>query len=81
MLEGIVLNLQQVESSLNDAGELVEMALAENDDDSLHSIAADIEQTEKIVAEMEFRRRKTGARCCCACTSAMPNAKVFKSKF
>jgi len=60
MLEGIVLNLQQVESSLNDAGELVEMALAENDDDSLHSIAADIEQTEKIVTEMEFRRMFSG---------------------
>jgi peptide chain release factor 2 len=60
MLEGIVLNLQQVESSLNDAGELMEMALAENDDGSLHSIAADIEKTEKIVAEMEFRRMFSG---------------------
>ncbi len=60
MLEGIVLNLQKVESSLNDAGELMEMALAENDDDSLHSIAADIEQTEKIVADMEFRRMFSG---------------------
>jgi peptide chain release factor 2 len=60
MLEGVVLNLQQVESSLNDAGELMEMALAENDDDSLHSIAADIEQTEKIVADMEFRRMFSG---------------------
>ena len=47
MLEGVVLNLQQVESSLNDAGELMEMALAENDDDSLRSIASDIEKTEK----------------------------------
>ncbi len=60
MLEGVVLNLQSVESSLNDAGELMEMALAENDDDSLHSIAADIEQTEKIVADMEFRRMFSG---------------------
>ena len=60
MLEGVVLNLQKVESSLNDAGELMEMALAENDDDSLHSIAADIEQTEKIVADMEFRRMFSG---------------------
>jgi peptide chain release factor 2 len=60
MLEGIVLNLQQVEQSLNDNAELMEMALAENDDASLHSIAADIAQTEKLVADMEFRRMFSG---------------------
>jgi peptide chain release factor 2 len=60
MLEGIVLNLQKVEQSLNDNAELMEMALAENDDDSLHSIASDIAQTEKIVADMEFRRMFSG---------------------
>lgn len=60
MLESVVLNLQNVEQSLNDAGELVEMALAENDDESLHGIAADIQQTEKLVADMEFRRMFSG---------------------
>jgi len=60
MLEGVVLNLQNVEQALSDAGELIEMALAENDDDSLHGIAADIEKTEKIVADMEFRRMFSG---------------------
>jgi len=55
-----VLNLQQVEHSLNDNSELMEMALAENDDASLMSIAADIEQTEKLVADMEFRRMFSG---------------------
>lgn len=60
MLEGIVLTLQQVEQSLNDNSELMEMALAENDDGSLLSIAADIEQTEKRVADMEFRRMFSG---------------------
>lgn len=60
MLEGVVLNLQTVEQSLNDAGELVEMALAENDDDSLFSVADDIAKTEKIVADMEFRRMFSG---------------------
>jgi len=60
MLEGIVLNLTQVDQSLNDNTELMEMALAENDDASLHSIAADIQQTEKIVADMEFRRMFSG---------------------
>ena len=60
MLEGVVLNLQKVESALNDAGELVEMALAENDEESLHSVISDIEVTEKLVADMEFRRMFSG---------------------
>jgi peptide chain release factor 2 len=61
MLEGVVLNLNQVESTLNDAGELMEMALAENDDASLMSIAEDIERMEKLVSAMEFRRMFSGA--------------------
>jgi peptide chain release factor 2 len=60
MLEGVVLNLQQVESTLNDASELIEMALAENDDDSLLSINKDIQRMEKLVSEMEFRRMFSG---------------------
>ncbi len=60
MLEGIVFNLQRVEQSLNDNTELMEMARAENDDDSLHSIASDIQKTEKLVADMEFRRMFSG---------------------
>jgi len=55
-----VLNLNQVESTLNDASELMEMALAENDDDSLLSIAEDIQRTEKLVSAMEFRRMFSG---------------------
>jgi peptide chain release factor 2 len=60
MLEGVVLNLNQVESTLNDAKELMEMALAENDDGSLLSINEDIQRTEKLVADMEFRRMFSG---------------------
>ena len=60
MLEGVVLNLNQVESTLNDAGELMEMALAENDDGSLLSIGEDIQRMEKLVSEMEFRRMFSG---------------------
>ncbi|MEQ1673743.1 MAG: peptide chain release factor 2 [Candidatus Nitrotoga sp.] len=56
ILEGIVLTLTQLDSSLNDATELLEMALAENDSDSLHSIAQDTVVMEKQVADMEFRR-------------------------
>ena len=56
ILEGIVLTLTELDSSLNDATELLEMALAENDSDSLHSIAQDAVVMEKQVADMEFRR-------------------------
>ena len=61
MLEGIVITLQQVESTLNDTKELMEMAVAEKDDESLLSIAEDIDRTEKQVADMEFRRMFSGA--------------------
>ena len=61
MLEGIVITLQQVESTLNDTKELMEMAVAEKDDESLLSIAEDIDHTEKQVADMEFRRMFSGA--------------------
>lgn len=60
MLEGVVLNLEKVAQSLNDNTELIEMALEENDDESLHSIVNDIAITEKIVADMEFRRMFSG---------------------
>ena len=56
MLEGIVLSLSQLDQNLNDAAELFEMALAENDDASLNSIMQDVQQMEKLVADMEFRR-------------------------
>ena len=56
MLEGVVLGLSKIQQDLNDARELFEMAQAENDDDSLNSTAADIQDIEKRVAAMEFRR-------------------------
>jgi peptide chain release factor 2 len=60
MLEGIVLNLQKIAQSVDDNSELMEMALAENDDESLMSIASDVEQIEKLVADLEFRRMFSG---------------------
>jgi peptide chain release factor 2 len=60
MLEGIVLNLQKISQSVNDNSELMEMALAENDDESLMGIVSDVEQIEKLVADLEFRRMFSG---------------------
>ncbi|MGC2164910.1 MAG: peptide chain release factor 2 [Gallionella sp.] len=55
-LEGIVLGLSKIHQDIKDASELFEMALAENDIESLTSTAAEIEDVEKRVAAMEFRR-------------------------
>ena len=56
VLEGIVLTLNQLNQELDDAAELFDMALAENDDASLNSIGQDVQRMEKTVADMEFRR-------------------------
>jgi len=56
MLEGVVLGLGKIQQDITDTGELFEMAQAENDDDSLQGIAADIRDIETRVADMEFRR-------------------------
>ncbi|WP_212786922.1 peptide chain release factor 2 [Ferrigenium kumadai] len=55
-LEDVVLGLTQIGQNLADAAELFEMAKAENDDDSLNSIAADVEDIQKRVEALEFRR-------------------------
>jgi len=52
----VVLGLTQIQQNLTDSGELFEMAREENDDDSLLSIADDVKDIEKRVAELEFRR-------------------------
>jgi peptide chain release factor 2 len=59
-LEGIVLTLTRVSQGLTDADELFQMAQAENDDASLHSIAEDVQTMEQEVAGMEFRRMFSG---------------------
>jgi len=52
----VVLGLSQIQQNLTDSGELFEMAREENDEDSLLSIADDVKDIEKRVAELEFRR-------------------------
>jgi peptide chain release factor 2 len=55
-LEDVVLGLTHIGQNLGDAAELFEMAQAENDDDSLLSISADVGDIEKRVEALEFRR-------------------------
>ncbi|SFN89456.1 peptide chain release factor 2 [Nitrosospira briensis] len=56
MLESVVINLETVGRQLHDARDLFQMANEENDDATLQSVARDIAQLEKTVADMEFRR-------------------------
>lgn len=46
---------------LKDARELFELALAEQDDESLEAVGKDLQATEKLVAAMEFRRMFSNA--------------------
>jgi peptide chain release factor 2 len=56
MLESVVFGLGKIQQDLTDAAELFEMSQEENDEASLLSTAADIDDIERRVAEMEFRR-------------------------
>ncbi|MEW5904585.1 MAG: peptide chain release factor 2 [Pseudomonadota bacterium] len=60
-LEDVVLGLSKIGQDLDDAAELFEMAQSENDDDSLNSIATDVQDIENRVAALEFRRMFSNA--------------------
>ncbi|MFP4162167.1 MAG: peptide chain release factor 2 [Ectothiorhodospira sp.] len=59
-LEGIVHNLERIGGGLEDAGELLELAQAEEDEDTAASVRADLERYEATVADLEFRRMFSG---------------------
>ena len=56
LLEGIVLNLREIDGKLKDGGELFELAKSEGDDDTLVAIADDVASIEAAVAKLEFQR-------------------------
>ncbi len=55
-LENVVLGLTQITQDITDTAELFEMSKEENDEDSLNSIADDVQDIEKRVAALEFLR-------------------------
>ncbi len=59
-LEKIVLTIEQLDNGLNDAEELLEMSLEEDDEDSVNSIIDDLKVLEEKVNELEFRRMFSG---------------------
>jgi peptide chain release factor 2 len=60
MLEGIVLTIKDLEQGLQDAEELLLMAVEENDEDTIDIVVADLDGYEKQVAGLEFQRMFSG---------------------
>jgi peptide chain release factor 2 len=59
-LENVVENIEEITAVLEDAGDLLEMAVEESDEDTVSAIADDIAETEKKVSELEFQRMFSG---------------------
>lgn len=60
LLEQVVHSLESIGQTLQDSEDLFDMAQAENDDETLLSVEADVVAVEKQVADMEFRRMFSG---------------------
>lgn len=59
-LERIVHPLIALESGIRDAEELLQLAVEENDEASIESVAADLRRYENEIGELEFRRMFSG---------------------
>ena len=59
-LESVVVGLDKLKTGLADAGELLDMALEEEDEDTVGELVADLGRFEKQVAGLEFRRMFSG---------------------
>jgi len=59
-LEAVVVNMDELQAGLDDGAELLEMAVEEGDEDTLSSVASDVEGFERRVADLEFRRMFSG---------------------
>ena len=59
-LEAVVAGLDESQQSLSDAAELLEMAIAEEDEATVDEVDVDLEKIEITVAALEFRRMFSG---------------------
>jgi len=64
-LEKIVVTIEELDTSLNDAGELLEMSVEEDDEESAASIVEDLKLLDEKVVELEFRRMFSGEMDAC----------------
>ena len=59
-LEAIVKTISGLTSGLADAMDLIEMAVEEGDEETLNSLVTDLDEYEKQVSDLEFRRMFSG---------------------
>ena len=59
-LEKIVIVLDELTSGLDDAGQLLEMAVEENDQGTVDEVVTDLDNFERRLAVLEFRRMFSG---------------------
>ncbi|BBH11478.1 peptide chain release factor 2 [Chromobacterium haemolyticum] len=55
-LEDVVLVIDEISAMVSDSAELFEMGRAENDDDTILAVQADLDTAEAKLAQLEFRR-------------------------
>ena len=60
MLEDVVTTLDTLTSSLNEARELLELAEAEQDEETVAAVIDDLDAQEKALAQLEFQRMFSG---------------------
>ena len=60
-----MLTIEELDTALDDADMLLEMAVEENDEDSVDSVRDDLQALEKKVVELEFRRMFSGEMDAC----------------
>jgi peptide chain release factor 2 len=56
----VVIGLEELTNGLEDAGDLLEMAVEEGDEETVDAVVADLEGFERRVADLEFRRMFSG---------------------
>ncbi|WP_156108754.1 MULTISPECIES: peptide chain release factor 2 [Luteibacter] len=59
-LDGIVTGIDEMSGTLDDSGELLEMAAADGDDATVQSIVDDLEKVDARVGKLEFQRMFSG---------------------
>ncbi len=55
-LEGVVHVLEKAKADLADARDLFDMAREEGDDDTIEAVSGDLDEVQKVIEAMEFRR-------------------------
>jgi len=60
MLEQVVNTLDDLTGGLNEANELLELAEAEQDEETVESVVEDLDEQEKALAQLEFQRMFSG---------------------